>query len=45
MQEWAEAFVPIGNDAELEAAGLQEFESRENVIENAPGVSLRETTV
>jgi hypothetical protein len=45
MQQLAEAFVPVGNDTELEAAGLQEFESRENVIENAPGVGLREAIV
>jgi hypothetical protein len=41
----AEAIVPIGNDAELESEGVEGLKCRENVVENAPGVGLREAIV
>jgi len=37
VQKRPEAFVPIGNDSELESAGLEEFEGSQNVIKDAPG--------
>jgi len=45
VEERAETFVPIGDDAELETAGLQELEGGENVVEDVPGFGLREVVV
>jgi hypothetical protein len=42
MEEGSEAFVPIGNDAEVEALGGEGFEGGENIVVEAPGGGLGE---
>ena len=45
MEKRAEAFVPIGNDGELEIAGAEELQGREHVVEDVPCVGSREVIV